>query len=123
MISTHFTDFLLIRAPIQSMVRLARSSSSSRHAFSISMRSEKRKANEGCETVVNVVVLVFTEDPEALIYCTPVDGAAACLGITARMTVGFLKAGAEQRTEAATPGPVSIRHRHGDLGRMAELEP
>lgn len=60
MISTHFRDFWLMRAPIQSMVLLARSSSSSRHAFSISTRSEKRRANEGCGTVVRVVVLVFT---------------------------------------------------------------
>ena len=58
--STHRDARVATRAPIQSIVRPARCSSSSRVAASISGSSEKRRANEACGTEVRVVVRVVT---------------------------------------------------------------
>jgi len=58
--SNHLAHLLDIRALIQSIVRPARSSSSSRHPSSTSPKSEKRKAKEVRGTGVNDVVLVVT---------------------------------------------------------------
>jgi hypothetical protein len=59
---THLVDRWLIRAVIQSRVRSARWSSCSRHASSISSKSENLRAKEVWGTETRAVVLVVTRD-------------------------------------------------------------
>ena len=57
---THLADRLAIRAVIQSRVRTARWSSSSRQATSTSFKAENRSAKAGCGIDTRAVVRVVT---------------------------------------------------------------
>ena len=59
---THLTDRLAMRAVIQSRVRTARWSSSSRQANSTSLKAENRSAKAECGIDTREVVRVDTDD-------------------------------------------------------------
>ena len=78
-----------MRAVIQSMVRIARWSSSSRQASSTSCRLEKRRANDGWGTGTRDVVLVVTEKEISFNHVIRLKDLKKHLGVEERMIVKY----------------------------------